>query len=73
MSNAAATAHRLPQPRLKWSKCSKCLKEINRKEFLRNDFLCDKCAEEPETYPFASTGTCPCGNPNIRECERCRG
>jgi hypothetical protein len=35
-------------------RCIKCLSEVPRDEYLRNDFLCDKCAEE-ELYPLQST------------------
>ena len=35
-------------------RCIKCLTEIPRDEYLRNDFLCDKCAEVEE-YPLQST------------------
>ena len=34
--------------------CVKCLSEIPSEEYLRNDFLCDKCAEVLE-YPLKST------------------
>ena len=34
--------------------CVKCLSEIPVDEYLRNDFLCDKCAEAQE-YPLQST------------------
>ena len=35
-------------------RCIKCLTEIPKDEYLRNDFLCDKCAEFEE-YPLQST------------------
>jgi hypothetical protein len=35
-------------------RCIKCLSEIPKDEYLRNDFLCDKCAEVEE-YPLQST------------------
>jgi hypothetical protein len=35
-------------------RCIKCLSEVPRDEYLRNDFLCDKCAEVEE-YPLQST------------------
>lgn len=70
MSSTAATVEHA-RPRLVWSKCSKCLKKINRKEFLANDFICDECAEKGETYPLASTGTCPHGSPSAKTCVSC--
>jgi hypothetical protein len=35
--------------------CIKCLREIPAEEYLRNDFLCDKCVAVVEEYPLAST------------------
>jgi len=35
-------------------RCVKCLSEVSREVYLRNDFLCDKCAELEE-YPLQST------------------
>jgi hypothetical protein len=35
-------------------RCIKCLSEVPRDEYLRNDFLCDKCAEVEE-FPLKST------------------
>ncbi len=35
-------------------RCVKCLAEVSSEEYLRNDFLCDKCAEAEE-YPLQST------------------
>ena len=28
--------------------CVKCLREVEREEYLANDFLCDQCAAAPE-------------------------
>jgi hypothetical protein len=36
-------------------RCVKCLSEVPAEEYLRNDFFCDKCAEEEEQYPLRST------------------
>ena len=35
-------------------RCVKCLTEIPAEEYLRNDFVCDKCAEMEE-FPLQST------------------
>jgi hypothetical protein len=37
-------------------RCIKCLREVPREEYLRNDFLCDNCAARDE-YPLKSTPT----------------
>ena len=35
-------------------KCVQCLRSIPADEFLRNDYVCDQCAEKEE-YPLKST------------------
>ncbi len=35
--------------------CIKCLRQTPAEEYLRNDFLCEKCAEVAEEYPLRST------------------
>ena len=35
-------------------RCIQCLSEVTRDEYLRNDFVCDNCANREE-YPLQST------------------
>ena len=46
----------LPKPgeRTGRHKCTICLRDIPVEELLRNDYVCDACAEKDE-YPLAST------------------
>ena len=45
----------LPQPgeRTGRHKCTNCLREVTAEELLRNDFLCDACAQLDE-YPSST-------------------
>ncbi|HYS56234.1 MAG TPA: hypothetical protein VER58_20945 [Thermoanaerobaculia bacterium] len=36
-------------------RCIKCLSEVPREEYLRNDFLCDNCAQAEDDFPLQST------------------
>jgi hypothetical protein len=35
--------------------CIRCMSEVTAEEYFRNDFFCDACAAEEESFPLEST------------------
>ena len=54
MSEDEGTPRKLPE-RTGKHRCIKCLADVPADEYLRNDHLCDACAQEQDKYPLATT------------------